>query len=477
MAVACMLLAVGCERHTESAPAPRASAPASTPPRPLPAFSKVAETTAQARLFDLGSRTFVIASRILYSADDKGLHQDVGLLAGFGGRIAGVSHAVGEGYSLMGRWPDAAWLSAWSRGGAPGRPETWNLTYRWVRDRWQRVDVTRGDEALLGVASWRNGSALALIGDAHGVRLTPANSLGQLDVTPTASSHDGCRTALAGRSLGARPPEESAIVAFQSGPVLLAGTRCDAPGRLAVERLSPRGPSTLTDLPAAKPATNPSFELAAASEKDVHLLERESGQLWHFDGTRWSHSEGGPYLAIAVSRQNTFWVVTARNLAFRRPGEDLVSVPLELAPGEELREISAPSDDDVWLLSQRGEQRVLRASGPSRGPLERLPGDDAHWSRGIQRQPLSPVCQQPYVLLLSRVNPKETAFAGVQQRLKGLEGVQLVTELGPLWTQLGATVRSIPVGRQVIERMRGYPRAHPTLFCHAPKVARVIAPL
>ena len=278
------------------------------------------------------------------------------------------------------------------------------------------ASVARGDEALLGVASWRNGSALALIGDAHGVRLTPANSLGQLDVTPTASSHDGCRTALAGRSLGARPPEESAIVAFQSGPVLLAGTRCDAPGRLAVERLSPRGPSTLTDLPAAKPATNPSFELAAASEKDVHLLERESGQLWHFDGTRWSHSEGGPYLAIAVSRQNTFWVVTARNLAFRRPGEDLVSVPLELAPWEELREISAPSDDDVWLLSQRGEQRVLRASGPSRGPLERLPGDDAHWSRGIPRQPLSPVCQQPYVLLLSRVNPKETAFAGVQQR-------------------------------------------------------------
>ncbi len=488
----CLFLALGCDdrpgqtpRPTDAGGGPALSASSTTAPPAAEHFSPLAFGPPRSHLYTLGRHTFLVSGRVLYRLDKDGVHQNVHLLDGFPGRIHGVSHAGGEGYALMGHWPDAAWLSAWSQSGTSKRAQVITINYRWVRDRWQRVDVTRGDETLRGVSLWKNGSALALLGDDRGVRLTPANSNGLVDVAPSAAASPDagarrCSTRLAGHARApftdASAPRGGEILAFESGPVFIAGASCGDSEHWLVERLVPGGAPVIDELPRDAKLRDPHFLLAGSSPKSVYALVRESGALLHFDGNRWERQSSPEAIVdIAVSAESTLWAVTAGRV-LRRRGGNWQAVPAPLEPGEKLAEVSAARDGLAWALAVSREGARLLSNAIHPAALLKLPNEkeSENADRDITRFPYSHACEQPYVLLLSRVNPREKSFAGVVDRLAGEKDLTLVTESSEHWTHLGAKVRGFDESSAVIRKMAGYPKSKPTLFCHDPKVDRVV---
>ena len=501
-----------------AAPPPTASASAGpVVPRPASELTVVARSAGPMRLFALGEATFVSAGRLLYRADDRGLHQEIALMRGFGGAIADVPGKGGQGYEVMGFWPDGAWLVAAARDGAADGPVITVATYRWVKDRWRRAPLLQPNEMLQGLARWRKGTALALIAGEGGARLGIVNDRGFLDVQPTptpwararlaadagadaaeiaaapseAEAPDGattCMTELRGlgnaASLAGGERASRALLAFEDGALFMAGTSCvDGDARWLVERWDPKTRrSTIDDVPKpADAAMNPNLVLAAPSPTDAWLMARGGSSLLHFDGKAWKAealSGAERFVDFAVSAQGTAWLTTADALMRRENGawqrvelpkdEGQTLVPLEVVPSR---------DERIWVRARAGQAEVLLASGIAAPAPTRLPDtkDAIAASGDILRFPASTSCDAPYVLLVEHVKPTETKFPEAVAALKGVAGVELVTESSQKWTYLGARVTSMQDASKVADLGKAIPGAKPAIYCHEPKVAKRIS--
>jgi hypothetical protein len=219
---------------------------------PAERFTCWAKGASGARLFDLGGIALLGYRRILYSMDERGLHQDLALQRGFPGRVPYVRPGGDETFEVMGRWPDAAWLQAHLiPDAATGREST--ALWRRVGERWVQVKVAEPGEVVLGVSGWSGKTALMLLGSAEGVRLRLANDRGNLLVTPTLTAYGEEKKrsaeALLAAADGGTAPSPSA-----SAPPLV-----------------PRMPSGL--VPSASAAA------VAASPQDAALADRAASAL------------------------------------------------------------------------------------------------------------------------------------------------------------------------------------------------------
>lgn len=491
----------------------------------------VARLPRGSRLFALGDSVFVRAGRLLYRADAAGLHQDVGLMNGLGANFsAGASREAAE---LMGFWPDGAWLVGHSEIGDESAPTLSLTTYRWVKERWRAVSLFEPGEHLLGISSFRKGTALALLGSERGVRLAIVNDRGFLDFAPSptewakslATASDAgagdagvdaasepsdaasappdtasdagdehCRTQLRGAPLSARAVDPSggspltaprAVLGFESGHAFIAGTSCeDGDARVLVERYDPK--TRRTQIQAIdKPrdaAARPELVLAGRSADDVWLLARRGSLLQHFDGKRFEAdplSQAERFTDISVSREGKSWLATADAVHERRGSEwRRMNLPkyenAELVP----LELAAVGGDVVWVLARSGSHEVLLAKGVRSGAELLLPDEAAALkARGdVLRYPASPVCEAPFVLVASRVKPKDERIEAAARVVSETPGAELVTEASSKWTYLGASVPKLDDALKLVERLKTVPNTEPALYCHAPKNAKRVTP-
>lgn len=483
----------------------------------------VARAAGRIRLFSLGETTLVSSGRLLYRADARGLHQDVALMRGFGGFIPDAAREGGEGFVVVGSWPDGAWLEAAAQDSASLDPVVTVATYRWVKDRWRRAPLLEPGELVQGLSTWRNRSALALLGGQSGMRLAIVNDRGFLDVHPTPtpwakaraatdagadgdagadappvdgappSVPDGgaaaCNTELRaagkwGLSLSrdgsSGPTTPRALLGFEDGSLLMAGTSCvDGDARWLVERWDPKKKqSTLDELPRPKDAgAQRDFVLAGSSPTDVWLIAVGGSSLLHFDGKAWQAealSGADRFHDLRVAKSGAAWLVTADALMRRTEGQ---WVRIELPSGLVPLEVAPDQGGVVWVRAREASGEVLLATDTQASPSTiRLPDDKsaAAAAGDILRYPASPVCDSPYVLLIEHVKPTETKFPEVVAALREVSGVELVTEASQKWSYLGARVPDMQTAARVVELAQKLPGAKPAVFCHEPRVGKKI---
>jgi hypothetical protein len=280
------------------------------------------------------------------------------------------------------------------------------------------------------------------------------------------------------------------IIAFDSGHVFVAGSSCaDNDATWVVERFGPTSKKGELDrIPRLGAGIGDSLRFAGRSPTDVYLYSTGKSGLRHWDGKAWTAVQlpnTDPIAQVQVSTQGTVWAIVGSTLYKRATGERWEAVELPAVRDDKpvVEQLAVPKDDVVWIVASG----TLLSNASSLPPVK-LPGfeearkaagtsADLHRGNTIVRFPASPVCEQPYVLLLEHVPAAKKEFPAVAERLRGkdgITGVELSTETSQKWTFLGATVPSIEVGQKVVEAMKGYPDSVAALYCHVPKVGKKI---
>jgi len=280
------------------------------------------------------------------------------------------------------------------------------------------------------------------------------------------------------------------IIAFDSGHVFVAGSSCvDNDATWIVERFGPTSKKGQLDrIPRTDAGIGDSLRFAGRSPTDVYLYATGKPGLRHWDGKAWTAVQlpnTDPIAQVQVSAQGTVWAIVGSTLYKRATGErwEAVTLPAVRDDKPVVEQIAVPKDDALWVVASG----TLFTNASSLPPVK-LPGfeearkaagtsADLHRGNTIVRFPASPVCQQPYVLLLEHVPAAKKEFPEVAERLRGkdgITGIELITETSQKWTFLGATVPSMEVGQKVVAAMKGYPDSVAALYCHVPKVGKKI---
>ncbi|HET9956697.1 MAG TPA: hypothetical protein VFQ61_19510 [Polyangiaceae bacterium] len=489
---------------------PRAQPEESTP---LP-FHVIGEVPNNLHLYGAGERGFVTdEAKILLDLVGNDVRHEARV-------VPELQHDLM--YSLngiVGRWPDAVWLSTSHPWGRSGYSQLW----RWRGSRWVRERKSNEAQFVFDIQPWSSGRMLAVLENSYlfdaafwvlpgvaAARLVPHEG-GAPEFRRPASPEGFCQ----------KRTHVEAFAALPSGHVFVAGMHCDSPDGpspgLGVEHWAPGAKQpvyrALPDLPAEGAQGGlKALGIAALSASDVYLAA-EGNYLAHFDGQQWSRQDcpgaGGFIELYAVEGDTVFGLDSSRALWRRRAGEEWQGLPLisslrkaALEPGVlregahlgeaksvEVRSFWPKTATDVWALAQlnsggsgsaAGKRSFLLHTHEATGPLPTLDDiDRADRQISVPGPPVS-WCRTPFVLLytLGRNAPADYDYPATRAALKGH------TEFGEAEfiefarngrRYFGARVADFELGRKLSELVgKRVPGSTPELVCHDPVGSRVL---
>jgi hypothetical protein len=262
---------------------------------------------------------------------------------------------VGRPTSVLGQWPDAAWLVTWDDDAKQDRRHA----YRWTGHEWARAARWSGLPASL--ALFHDGLLVDGVDDDRpNVPHTRVALFGR----------DGSEERLPPSHLLETAAGQVTALASVDGSLFVIATS-GGPARLVAERLGDDGADDLQ--PIASGAA--SAHLWVKTARDVvafggHTHADEEPVLSHYDGARWSPLDAPPGVDIVVAYDRG---ASGTERAFAYRGEELSY--WERAAGARWRPIPLPAldegesihghwltDDDAWLsvFSPAGKGRLLR---------------------------------------------------------------------------------------------------------------------
>lgn len=468
-------------------------------------FRVAAYTRDPVKLRTLGKAQFAVIYAEIYRIEGGRLRQDMTLHKG--ATIDAVAWSEGWNVDLMGSWPDAALLRNYAVYHCCMDPcEVSHDVFRWTQDHWAKVDLTTDKEALLGVSAPSAERALALIGDRRGVRIAPATPATKVALKPQPStsipaaaapwtqadagaSEQPCRTAMQGGNTDDLFDQRRGqpILALPGGDVFVVGKSCPSDGASWLVEHFAAGDtgagSKLYETPALEGAPVES-KLVGRDPRELYLAVPGYRVLKRFDGSRWVDEQlpaDARVNDLEMSEQGTLWLALKTGLFKRPAGGTWRAVGLDRLGDAELtpRQVSAPSDDAVWVYATAGQEGVIL--GPPQGPKAFV------IESGFVNQSVvvaSDACEQPYAMVAVNVDEDKDrdTFPEVERRLRGLKGLGGATfgvVADKYSKQLVAALPNMEVGRAVVQAMRGYEHkkayAVPdVLMCGVPTFTRTV---
>ncbi|MBI5535753.1 MAG: hypothetical protein HY898_23680 [Deltaproteobacteria bacterium] len=493
--------------------APSASAPAASKLRLHP-FAKL--SAGNSNLLPAHGYVLFAYNDLLFRATPEGLHQDLALMKGF--------HRDWSELDAFGVWPAFAFAEVNVKDRRYLPPGEEPALIRWSEGRgWFHTRLQVYSDRITAVAPWSEGRSLGAANINPTVEsLYPTQSdwdphwrLFQTGDTLSAACPDGlckCKTwdrwgyletgkcttpapsPQCAPSPDSRPTDgrcmarlelfanRAAFSSLTSGHVFALGVDTTLKSRpVSVERWEPGKVDSILehlDVPGHRPA-DVDYRMLVVSGTEVYVHKLTKPYIALFDGTGWKPSplpkEGTTISRLIASESGTVWAIAQGRLYEKtrgqtwRPMNDVVASPAHLD------EIAWSEPDNLWAIDRTAH---LLLGPPAGKQVMELPSADlVAKSRQEDMMPVTPACTSIYVSIHAPITEFQT-FPEVRAAIQGepaIKGLQLTLAKRVGRLELGATVSDYTVATRFIEVLRSSsPSFKPTLWCHEPRIAKVL---
>lgn len=277
-------------------------------------------------------------------------------------------------------------------------------------------------------------------------------------------------------------PHGPPVSGSSAGQIVLVGGDAANEGKgLLVERWAPgASKSVVTALPAPSADEGTEFAPLAAGGREAYVYGNgKVPYLVRFDGAAWAREAppaASEIQAMSAAEDGSVVLVMAKGVFRRAPGDKTwTNVPLPATSGSPRAAVFVGKD--LWVLT----------AGDLLGPSNKAPSEIAHLPTALDasearvevvRYPLTAACTSPFVVLDGHVSPAQKSFPEIEDLIKktiGVAGVELLTEVSPKWTYVGAKVPSYAAANKLEQAMLAQkPKGYAKAYCHLPRAVKTI---